>query len=101
MTNKDQNAYISTYMKHKNIFQNRLKSYSEKIHFFSDQTLDIYKFLNTMIFLSVNHNLLCTILGTYPPGPFRKTFVLFAQKSSLYLYYLGWKFVHFFVFREK
>ena len=58
-------------MKHKNIFQNRLKSYSEKIHFFSDQTLDIYKFLNTMIFLSVNHNLLYTILGTYPPGPFR------------------------------
>ena len=41
MTNKDQNTYISTYMKHKNIFQNRLKSYSEKIHFFSDQTLDI------------------------------------------------------------
>ena len=71
MTNKDQNTYISTYMKHKNIFQNRLKSYSEKIHFFSDQTLDIYKFLNTMIFLSVNHNLLYTILGTYPPGPFR------------------------------
>ena len=58
-------------MKHKNIFQKRLKSYSEKIHFFSDQTLDIYKFLNTMIFLSVNHNLLYTILGTYPPGPFR------------------------------
>ena len=24
-----------------------------------------------MIFLSVNHNLLYTILGTYPPGPFR------------------------------
>ena len=24
-----------------------------------------------MIFLSVNHNLLFTILGTYPPGPFR------------------------------
>ena len=71
MNNKDQNTYISTYMKHKNIFQNRLKSYSEKIHFFSDQTLDIYKFLNTMIFLSVNHNLLYTILGTYPPGPFR------------------------------
>ena len=43
MTNKDQNTYISTYMKHKNIFQNRLKSYSEKIHFFSDQTLDIYR----------------------------------------------------------
>ena len=42
-----------------------------------------------------------TILGTYPPGPFRKTLVLFAQKSSLYLYYLGWKFVHFFVFNEK
>ena len=58
-------------MKHKNIFQNRLKSYSEKIHFFSDQTLDIYKFLNTMIFLLVNHNSLYTILGTYPPGPFR------------------------------
>ena len=71
MTNKDQNTYISTYMKHKNIFQNRLKSYSEKIHFFSDQTLDIYKFLNTMTFLSVNHNSLYTILGTYPPGPFR------------------------------
>ena len=24
-----------------------------------------------MIFLLVNHNLLYTILGTYPPGPFR------------------------------
>ena len=71
MTNKDQNTYISTYMKHENIFQNRLQSYSEKIHFFSDQTLDIYKFLNTMTFLSVNHNSLYTILGTYPPGPFR------------------------------
>ena len=68
MTNKDQNTYISTYMKHKNIFQNRLKSYSEKIHFFSDQTLDIYKCYDI---LSVNHNLLYTILGTYPPGPFR------------------------------
>ena len=88
MTNKDQNTYISTYMKHKNIFQNRLKSYSEKIHFFSDQTLDIYKFLNTMIFLSVNHNLLYTILGTYPPGPFRnnqnhlKKFPFFQQHFS-------------------
>lgn len=71
MTNKDQNTFISTYLKHKNIFQNSLKSYSEKIHFFSDQTLDKYKFLNTMIFLTVNHNLLYTILGTYPPCPFR------------------------------
>ena len=33
MTNKDQNTYISTYMKHRNIFQNRLKSYSEKVLF--------------------------------------------------------------------
>ena len=33
--------------------------------------IDIYKFLNSMIFLLVNHNLLYTILGTYPPGPFR------------------------------
>ena len=41
-----------------------------------------------MIFLSVNHNLLYTILGTYPPGPFRnnqnhlKKFPFFQQHFS-------------------
>ena len=41
-----------------------------------------------MIFLLVNHNFLYTILGTYPPGPFRnnqnhlKKFPFFQQHFS-------------------
>ena len=92
MTNKDQNTYISTYMKHKNIFQNRLKSYSEKIHFFSDQTLDIYKFLNTMTFLSVNHNSLYTILEYNGKLQFPKLFIVLyntTQFNSLLISLFG------------